>query len=124
MDLVNIEDWASTEDQIIEVSQVFLKAPYKLRVRQFIPQEGDMLEEIWHDGYIQRRFPIPPYAIVDMEEAAQSIAKMAEATQHLYWGSIIPQNSKSEGGDFIWDTFLFAFKYIGDVKVCSSVSWF
>ncbi|CAI4215288.1 unnamed protein product [Parascedosporium putredinis] len=54
MDLVDIQAWASSEEKFIEVSQTFVNAPYQLRVRQFIPQEGDNLEEEWFDGETMR----------------------------------------------------------------------
>ncbi|PKS07709.1 hypothetical protein jhhlp_006317 [Lomentospora prolificans] len=116
MELVDIQDWVSDKVVTIVVSQVFLHAPYELKVGRFEPREGDMLEEVWYDGNVKKSFPIPPYAIVNMKEASQAIGKMTEACQHEYLSAIIQSGNGPRNGDFIWNTFLFAFKHISEIK--------
>jgi hypothetical protein len=123
MELRDITEWASSEEpRTITVSQIFLDARYNVRVRKFIPVEGDMLEEKWHDNAEERKFAIPPYAIVNMEEAADSIRQMVVECQHLYLYSILKPGQQDSGGDFLWDTYFFAFRYADQIKVrCSSI---
>ena len=73
MDLVDITDWRSEEIKTIEVTQIFLHAPYSIEVREFIPLEGDMLEEKWTDGDVTKSHRIPPYTLADMKKTAQAM---------------------------------------------------
>lgn len=41
MEMVSITDWASPESKVIELTHDFGKARFPLRVKQFIPVEGD-----------------------------------------------------------------------------------
>ncbi|KAI1374136.1 hypothetical protein F4677DRAFT_461691 [Hypoxylon crocopeplum] len=65
----DISQWASLETRRVKVTEGYTEQTVELRVRQFIPQEGDRLERSWvHDGS-RKRVRIPPYAIVNLEEA-------------------------------------------------------
>ncbi|KAI1461644.1 hypothetical protein F4805DRAFT_240428 [Annulohypoxylon moriforme] len=65
----DISQWASMEIRKVKVTEGYTNQPIELRVRQFIPQEGDRLERSWvHDG-TRKNVKIPPYAIVNLEEA-------------------------------------------------------
>ncbi|KAJ3551803.1 hypothetical protein NPX13_g11272 [Xylaria arbuscula] len=67
--LDDISHWASTETRRVRVSEGYTKDTVELRVRQFVPQEGDSLERTWvHDG-VRKRVRIPAYAIVNLGEA-------------------------------------------------------
>jgi hypothetical protein len=68
----NIANWASSEDKFIQVSEGFTSRSVELRVRQFVPQEGDKLERTWVFNGIKKSVPIPPYAIVDLDAAQKS----------------------------------------------------
>ncbi|KAI0120288.1 hypothetical protein F4776DRAFT_655877 [Hypoxylon sp. NC0597] len=65
----DISNWASLETKKVRVTEGYTEQAVELRVRQFIPQEGDRLERSWvHEG-TRKRVTIPPYAIVSLEEA-------------------------------------------------------
>ncbi|KAI1341513.1 hypothetical protein F5Y15DRAFT_358607 [Xylariaceae sp. FL0016] len=66
----DISQWASLETKNVKVTEGYTDQPVQLRVRQFIPQEGDVLYRSWvtSDG-VRKRVHIPAYAIVDLEEA-------------------------------------------------------
>ncbi|KAI1094938.1 hypothetical protein F5B19DRAFT_489837 [Rostrohypoxylon terebratum] len=65
----DISQWASMEVKTVRVTEGYTNQPVELRVRKFIPQEGDKLERSWvHDG-ARKNVRIPPYAIVNLEEA-------------------------------------------------------
>jgi len=71
MEIVDITDWASTEIKYIRAGHVATESTYELKVREFIPKEGDMLQERWVDkDGVEHCKDIPPYAIADMNEAA------------------------------------------------------
>lgn len=71
MDLVDITEWASEETKTIELTQVFLHAPFKLEVREFVPKEGDMHSELWQDGNMRHTHRIPPYAMVSLQKTTE-----------------------------------------------------
>ncbi|KAI1409767.1 hypothetical protein F5Y13DRAFT_87992 [Hypoxylon sp. FL1857] len=65
----DISNWASSETKRVKVTEGYTEQTVELRVRQFIPQDGDKLERSWvHEG-TRRNVKIPPYAIVNLEEA-------------------------------------------------------
>lgn len=119
MEPEDMMDWAPEEIKKIEVSQIFLHAPFELIVRRFIPKERDRLDKVWRDenGEV-KRFPVPPYAIVDMKQAALSIDAMVRVSQHIYLDSLLKRHTAPLGGDFLWDTYRFAFRHPSQVKVC------
>ena len=73
MDLVNITAWVSTNTKTIQLSQIFVDAPYQVEVKEFIPVDGDMLEDRWTSGGVTRSHPIPRYALANMEKTAQTL---------------------------------------------------
>ncbi|KAI1157156.1 hypothetical protein F4825DRAFT_467981 [Nemania diffusa] len=65
----DISHWASPETRNVKVTEGYTDYAVELRVRQFVPQDGDSLERSWvHDG-VRKRVVIPAYAIVNLEEA-------------------------------------------------------
>ncbi|KAJ8124841.1 hypothetical protein O1611_g8800 [Lasiodiplodia mahajangana] len=65
----DISLWASTETRNVKVTEGYTEYAVELRVRQFVPQEGDSLERSWvHEG-VRKKVVIPAYAIVNLEEA-------------------------------------------------------
>jgi len=120
MDMVDITRWESDEIRTIEVSQIFLNAPYKLKVRKFIPEDGDQMERFWYDGEIRREMPMPAYAIANLEEAADSIDQMMKVqTANYIDRTIDPVKGQGHPG-LIWMTYMFAFRHVGLIEV----GWF
>ena len=106
MDLVDITDWRSHEIKTIEVTQMFLHAPYFIEVREFIPLEGDMLEEKWTDGGVMKSHRIPPYALADMKKTAQTMrCFLGRSTVTYVKGTV--GNSDA----FLWTTYQMAIVY-------------
>ncbi|RYP23053.1 hypothetical protein DL765_001308 [Monosporascus sp. GIB2] len=65
----DIAHWASLETRMVMVTEGYTNRPVELQVRQFVPQEGDALARSWvHEGK-KKSVDIPPYAIVNLEEA-------------------------------------------------------
>jgi hypothetical protein len=71
----NITGWASMDTKIVRVTAGYTKHSVQLRVRQFIPQEGDKLERSWVVDGTTKSVRIPPYAIVDLESARKEYSK-------------------------------------------------
>lgn len=65
----DISNWASAEIRMLCVTEGYSRRPVKLRVREFIPQDGDKLERSWVHQGTKRSVRIPPYAIVNLDEA-------------------------------------------------------
>jgi hypothetical protein len=65
----DISQWESTEIKIVQVSEGYNRQTVDLRVRRFVPQDGDALERTWVYEGRTRKVGIPPYAIVNLEEA-------------------------------------------------------
>lgn len=106
MDLVDITVWASKEIRTIEVTQNFLHAPYKVDVREFVPIEGDMLEERWTDGAIIKTHAIPPYGVVDMEKTAEDLWHFVDENVANYF-----VNWVGDKDPLLWHTYWMAYKH-------------
>ena len=112
MDLVDITEWASEEVKTIELTQVFLHAPFKLEVREFVPKEGDMLFELWQDGDMTHTHPIPPYAMVSLQKTTTMYREFIDKNIATYiYGAINPLD------DFFFRTYFQAFKHRLEIKV-------
>lgn len=70
-----IQKWASTEIRIIRVSEGYSSKGVDLRVRKFVPVEGDKLERSWVHNGLRRSVQVPAYAAVDLSQAKASYAK-------------------------------------------------
>lgn len=65
----DISQWASMEVKTVSVTEGYTNRPVRLRVRQFVPQEGDKLDRTWMFNGVQRSVRIPAYAILNTDEA-------------------------------------------------------
>lgn len=75
----DIGNWASPETKIIRVTEGYTGKTVELRVRKFHPQAGDKLDRSWVSKGVKKSVSIPPYAIVDMEEAKTAFDRYIRA---------------------------------------------
>ena len=78
MKIVEIDKWRSSEVKIIHVTQDVGNAWYQLKVREFVPVEGDVLERKWVTDGKQQSFECAPYAIANMEETGHDLIRFAD----------------------------------------------
>lgn len=73
MDVIEIEEWASPEVKMIELTQGHSSLRWKFRVREFVPRDGDALQRTWLSKQTGNRYyhPVTPYALVSMKETGQ-----------------------------------------------------
>lgn len=64
-----IQMWLSSEVKVITVSEGYADSPLSLRVRRFVPQEGDKLDRSWVYEGRKKSVQVPPYALIDLQEA-------------------------------------------------------
>ncbi|CAK7208170.1 hypothetical protein SBRCBS47491_000001 [Sporothrix bragantina] len=69
--LDDVGHWASSEIRIVRITEGYTNEYVELRVRKFIPQDGDSLDRSWvtPDGK-SRSVRIPPYAVIEPEAIA------------------------------------------------------
>jgi len=109
MDIQNITEWASPEIKTIEL----YRNTYKVEVREFIPIEGDLLDDFWFDGGVVKARRMPAYALVNLDDAA-NVRK-----QFVYnnFSSLVKvMVDKTE--PLIWNTYVMAFQYSREGPVC------
>ncbi|KAI1828494.1 hypothetical protein F4861DRAFT_544725 [Xylaria intraflava] len=70
----DISHWASTETRMVKVTEGYTQNPVELRVRQFVPQDGDSLERSWVYNGVRKRVSIPAFAIINLGEAKNTYA--------------------------------------------------
>ncbi|CAG9983848.1 unnamed protein product [Clonostachys byssicola] len=112
MEMIDISEWASDNVRTINMSVRYLNAPYELKVREFVPIRGDMLEEQWptKNGQVVH-YPLPAYGIATMEEAAVSIGKMIEREISNFIQATLHERVSN---GFVWDTYMTAFRRAGN----------
>ncbi|PHH70271.1 hypothetical protein CDD82_7234 [Ophiocordyceps australis] len=64
-----IDTWASLESRVIRVSAGDFPKWIELRVRKFIPKDGDKLCRTWNYNGTQKSVAVPPFALVDFNSA-------------------------------------------------------
>jgi hypothetical protein len=78
MEIRDITEWASPAIKTIRVTHGFGSASYALEVREFLPVEGDLLEEQWSNMGVMKKHRLPPYAIADMRKAAITLRRYVD----------------------------------------------
>lgn len=105
--LEDIGPWASSDIKVICVSDGLTSRPVELRVRQFVPQEGDRLERSWMANGMKKTVKIPPYAIVDLDGART-------AYDGYIKGGLVECCKRVLGpqDDLLWKTYAMAFEML------------
>jgi hypothetical protein len=105
----NISNWASDEVKIIKVSEGYTSRSVELRVRRFVPQDGDKLDRSWVVNGEKRSVPIPPYAIVDLDAARKAYS------EHIDRGIMECFKTVLEPHDnLLWKTYALAWRMCQD----------
>lgn len=113
MDMIDITEWASDEIRTIQVTQGFGDAKYELEVREFVPLEGDLLEEYWTDNYgVVRKQELPTYAIADMGKAATVYADFIDRSLAAYIDATVGRTD-----ELLWYTYNMGHKHSHHAKV-------
>lgn len=116
MEIQDITDWASESRKTVQFTHGFEGAKYTLELREFVPVEGDSLEEMWYDGEVPKRHFIPPYAIVDMEKAAKELERYVHTSIAPFTAGIVGCQD-----EFLWRTYRVAFRHAHESPVRSSL---
>ncbi|KAH8682702.1 hypothetical protein BX600DRAFT_506269 [Xylariales sp. PMI_506] len=111
MEYNEITNWASDVVKIIEVTQDVSNLSYKLRVRQFVPQEDDSLQREWKTQGVKHSYPCANFAIENMAETGEYLKGVVNA-------SIEPSidHYLSESDSFLSKTYRTALKYSVDLE--------
>ncbi|KAI0164714.1 hypothetical protein GGR57DRAFT_209438 [Xylariaceae sp. FL1272] len=110
----DISTWDPTDMEIkkIRLTEGYIERTIDLRVRKFIPQDGDSTHRSWVVNGHKRSVKIPNYAIVNLEEA--------KSTYCSYISQNITEFCKSalSGKDrLISSTYTFAMRLVRDTRV-------
>jgi hypothetical protein len=105
MDIQNITHWASPEIKTIELSQS-CGSTYKVEVREFIPVEEDMLDVLWSDEGVLKTYRLPPYALVNIDKAAQARKQFIFDHVGSYFNAVIKKTEP-----LLWNTYVMAFQH-------------
>lgn len=112
MELVDIVEWASDEIFTVTMTQVFANAPWQLKMRKFIPAQGDRLYKKWQDGGVAKIFHVAPYAIANMSEAVHAYRVSIEKNVALSIPTAVGCDD-----ELLWGTYQAAFGHVTNAKV-------
>jgi hypothetical protein len=68
----DVSTWANSEIRCIKITQDYSPNPITLRVRKFVPVQGDSLSRRWKHAGIPKSVTLPPYAIESLKEAGRA----------------------------------------------------
>ncbi|KAM0329924.1 hypothetical protein ACHAQA_004090 [Verticillium albo-atrum] len=105
----NIASWESPEERRIQISEGLTNNPVELRVKRFVPQAGDKLNRSWSHGGVQHSVSIPPYAIVDVDEAQEAYTAYIKSCVSSHFISVLDRVLGPER-DLLWTTYYLAWK--------------
>jgi hypothetical protein len=105
MEMQDITEWASTETKIITMNSPNLgPGTFTLEVREFVPVEGDRMEEVHGDDGRSKVIKLPPYAMISLKKSSDQMRQHLKANiGHFISASIDEQRSP-----LIWYTYKMA----------------
>lgn len=107
-----IENWASPDIKTIYVSEGYTANSVELRVREFVPQEGDRLQRSWVTETGETRcVEIPPYALVDLDKARTAYSEYIKTGLVECCKKILGPREK-----LLWQTYGMALRLATDPK--------
>ncbi|KAK0615151.1 hypothetical protein B0T17DRAFT_498062 [Bombardia bombarda] len=114
MDIVDIpaSGWASPDIRTIEVAN-YVGASFRIHVKEFIPVEGDILEEVWMTSHGMQKVPIPRYAVADMQQTADEMKGFIERNVSNFINMTV-----GDLDQLLWETYNMAFRHLGNAQVC------
>jgi hypothetical protein len=75
-----VQQWAADDTKTIQISDGYSGKCIELRVRQFVPQDGDKLERTWDYRGVKRSVSIPPYALTDLDGGKEAYTRHIESS--------------------------------------------
>ncbi|KXJ95489.1 hypothetical protein Micbo1qcDRAFT_26801 [Microdochium bolleyi] len=107
----DISLWDSPDTKYVRVTEGYTNHSIVLRVRRFVPQDGDSLTRTWVANGQKREVKIPAYAIVDLDEAKNAYDDYIRSGYYECCKTIL--NSKAK---LLHATYLMAIKAAQDPK--------
>lgn len=106
MKVEDITDWESPEVKTIEVTPDKGGSIFRLKVREFIPVEGDTLYRKWVSKGVKKTYDCPPYAIEDMRQAGIDLQRTIDENV-----ASIVESEIDDTDTLFWNTYSMAFRY-------------
>ncbi|KAM0511361.1 hypothetical protein ACHAPE_009949 [Trichoderma viride] len=99
-----IQLWASSEIRTVEISVRYSTERLPLKVRRFVPQEGDKLERTWAYRGTKKSALIPPYALVDVEAGTSAYTTYIRESMKGIFSTMLGSEE-----DLLYKTYLLAY---------------
>jgi len=109
-----IQEWASAETRVIQVSEGYSDRVLELRVRRFVPQDGDKLERSWAYNGEKRTAKIPPFALIDLGRGKTSYVKYIRDSMDQAFDKILSRKrsgKRDERRGMLYQTYIQAVKH-------------
>jgi hypothetical protein len=106
MKVEDITDWESPETKTIEITPDKGGSIFRLKVREFIPVEGDTLYRKWVSKGVKKTYDCPPYAIEDMRQAGIDLQRTIDENV-----ASIVESEIDDTDTLFWNTYSMAFRY-------------
>ncbi|KAH7035126.1 uncharacterized protein B0I36DRAFT_360550 [Microdochium trichocladiopsis] len=90
----DISLWESPDTKFVRVTEGYTKHNILLRVRRFVPQDGDSLSRTWVANGLKREVRIPAYAIVNLDEAKNAYDDYIKSGYYECCKSILKSKAK------------------------------
>jgi hypothetical protein len=103
MDPHDLSTWSDSEIKTIQITQDYSPRPLTLRVRKFVPVEGDILSRTWWSCDIKKSVILPSYAIASLKEAEKSYIQYINNEGTQFFLSTLNLNDR-----LVWETYSMA----------------
>jgi hypothetical protein len=105
MEMRDITEWASMETRTITMNSPDLgPGTFTLEVREFVPVEGDRIEEVHGDDERGRVVKLPPYAMVSLKRSSDQMRQHLKANI----GNFITASLDERRSPLTWYTYKMA----------------
>jgi hypothetical protein len=113
MEIQDIPNWSSSKLYTVQIRHGLSEDDCTLKVRWFIPRNGDRLHQTWWDGMEHRKHLTPPFAIANMKEAATEIKRYLEVALETSVRSLL-----GTGDELVTETYQVALWHMKTAPVC------
>lgn len=112
MEMVDITEWASSEVKIILITQDIAGLAFSVRVREFVPVDGDSLKRSWKTRGVENHYGCTNYAIENMKAAGLQVKRLVETGLSTFIDFYVDRSDW-----LLYNTFRMALKASTDLEV-------
>jgi hypothetical protein len=102
--LVDISTWASDKTRSIQTTEGYSSVPLNLKVREFVPVEGDVLHRHWWTpARVKKQVLVPSYGLSNVAAAEQAYKDYINRGGAEFFKGVLNKKDR-----LLWETYSMA----------------